>query len=295
MLKINVSLLVVGNLGESGKFSLQSIIDLTPKRICYVADKQGESWIRSIINFNKLSNVLFCRHIVPSSTFDSLGITQIESHRVFGTEEFIKITPLKWTIISQVIEKHTDVDLIVFSDLDVIWFNFLTEYFKKQDGILAQNDFRPITNEKYFCTGIMYWFPTVMNGELCEKIYEFQTNKILQGELIPDEIAFNQYIEKVNLLDKIKSLPIDNFVIGHRAKALLRSRNQVLRSASAFHANYFVGDFQKNVVLYSVASNRTHGTFWRFGLVLIYVFKIKDRLISNALKSWRLNDRTTYY
>jgi len=279
MLKINVSLLIIGNLGESGKISLQSIIDLSPKRICYAADEAGESWTKTIIDVHKSPNTKFCRHTIDNSTLDSLGIGQIESHRIFGTSDFIKITPLKWLIISQVIEKHKDIDLVVFSDLDVIWFNFFTEYFQAQEGVMAQNDFRPITNEKYYCTGIMYWFPTTISKELCNKLFKFQINKILQGDLIPDEPTFNQYLKKANLLYNVKPLPKDYFLIGHRAKSLLRSKNRVLRDASAFHANYFVGDFQKKVVLNSIASNRRNGIFWRFGLALIFLFKVKDRLV----------------
>jgi hypothetical protein len=149
---------------------------------------------------------------------------------------------------------------------------------------MAQNDFRPITNEKYYCTGIMYWFLTVINKELCNKLYEFQINRILQGYLIPDEPVFNQYLKKANLLGDVKPLPKDYFLIGHRARSLLRPRNRVVKNASAFHANYLVGNFQKKVVLNSVASNRKNGIFWRFGLVLILLFKVKDRLVRNKLE-----------
>ena len=51
----SVALLIFGRLGKSAELSLKSIANLGAKKICILADKSGEIWIREFI---KKHNIL---------------------------------------------------------------------------------------------------------------------------------------------------------------------------------------------------------------------------------------------
>jgi hypothetical protein len=275
--KINISLLIIGNLGHAGKISLHSIARLKPRRICYVADNTGDKWIKSNIKVQEIKNTELCRHEVPSTIYKSLGIKELINHRLFGSEDFIRITPLKWWIIHSSIAKHSDVELVIFSDLDVIWLKPIHSNFNLKKKVAVQRDYYPHTSKKYFCTGIMYWPASISNIELSLKLFKYQKQKIMEGNLIPDEPAFNNYITQEKIIDKIIPLSKDLFLIGHRIRKLLTSENFILKQAFAYHANYFVGDFQKTIVLKSVKSKQDTGVFWLLGLAAIYALKITSK------------------
>jgi hypothetical protein len=278
----NFVILAIGNLGTSGEISLKSMLSLKPKRICYLADQKGESWLVETLNRNNANSKILCQHKVNKTYYKQLKINRNLQSRYFGQEDFIRITPLKWLVINQSLVKHRKEKFIVFSDLDVLWLK--PPKINNSKKIQIQDDSWKLTRKQHYCTGIMVWPNSTSSKKMTKQIYTFQRNLIIQGNLIPDEPAFNGFINQYNTTNLITPLNKDSFIIGHRAMALLRKEKGVLDAATAYHANYFVGNYQKEIVLKTVLSRRNNENYWIFGCIIIHLFKVKNRITLLTIK-----------
>jgi len=278
----NFVALIIGNLGKSGELSLKSMLELNPNRLCYLSDEVGQKWVNSVAKRYKLNKKLLCKHIIKQNIYDELKINnQINKHREFGQESFIRLTPLKWLLISQTLNKHKGEKFVVFSDLDVIWFSLPNFNTIKRNTIYIQNDFRPKSNKPYYCTGIMIWPQTTQVRHEAKNLYTFQKSLILSGKLIPDEPAFNLYINQKSFKSKVTDLNNSEYVVGHKTRKILKENNKSLHKIQAYHANYFTGDRQKTIAMKSLLSKKKKTTDWVFGLVAIYGIKISNKVILN--------------
>lgn len=276
----NFVALIIGNLGKSGELSLKSMLELNPDRLCYLSDEAGQKWINSVVQKYKFNKKLLCKHRIKQNIYNELKINnQINKHREFGRESFIRITPLKWLLISQTLNKHKSEKFVVFSDLDVIWFSLPNFVSMKQNTIYIQNDFRPKSNKPYYCTGIMIWPQTIQVRYEVKNLYTFQKLLILSGKLIPDEPAFNLFIKQVNFQSKIAALDTNEYLIGHKTRKILKDNDKSVHKIYAYHANYFTGDKQKTIAMKSLLSKKRNTGYWVFGLLAIYGIKISNKTI----------------
>jgi hypothetical protein len=288
----NFVALIIGNLGKSGEFSLRSMLELNPIRVCYLSDEEGQKWVNGVVKRYKLNEKLLCKHIIKQNIYNELKINnQINKHRQFGQESFIRLTPLKWLLILQTLNKHKGEKFVVFSDLDVIWFKPPNLNTIKRNTIYIQNDFRAKSNTPYYCTGIMIWPQTTQVRYEVKNLYAFQKSLISSGKLIPDEPAFNLYINQINFKSKVVALNKHEYVIGHKTKKILKENSESLRKIHAYHANYFTGDRQKTIAMKSLLSKKRKNTYWVFGLVAIYGIKIGSKIVLNLNN---LVDRVRY-
>jgi hypothetical protein len=282
MSNTNFVALIIGNLGNSGELSLKSMLELNPNRLCYLSDEVGQKWVNSVVKRYKLNRKLLCKHIIKQNIYNELKINnQINKHREFGQESFIRLTPLKWLLISQTLNKHKREKFVVFSDLDIIWFSLPNFNKIKRNTIYIQNDFRPKSNKPYYCTGIMIWPQTSQVRHEVKNLYAFQKLLISSGKLIPDEPAFNLYINQKSFKSKVTALNKGEYVIGHKTRKILKEKNKSLHKIHAYHANYFTGDKQKTIAMKSILSKKRKTAYWIFGLVAIYGIKISNKIILN--------------
>ena len=282
MSNTNFVALIIGNLGNSGELSLKSMLELNPNRLCYLSDEVGQKWVNSVVKRYKLNRKLLCKHIIKQNIYNELKINnQINKHREFGQESFIRLTPLKWLLISQTLDEHKREKFVVFSDLDVIWFRLPNFNTIKQNTIYIQNDFRPKSNKPYYCTGIMIWPQTTQVYYEVKNLYAFQKSLISSGKLIPDEPAFNLYINQKSFKSKVTALNKNEYVIGHKTRKILKESSKSLYKIHAYHANYFTGDKQKTIAMKSLLSKKRKTAYWVFGLVAIYGIKIGNKIILN--------------
>ena len=276
----NFVALIIGNLGKSGELSLKSMLELNPNRLCYLSDEVGQKWVNSVVRRYKLNKKLLCKHLIKQNIYNELKINnQINQHREFGQESFIRLTPLKWLLISQTLNKHKGEKFVVFSDLDVIWFSLPNFNTIKRNTIYIQNDFRPKSNKRYYCTGIMIWPQTTQVRNEAKNLFTFQKSLILLGELIPDEPAFNLYINQKSFKSQVTALDKSEYVIGHKTRKILIENNKSLHIIRAYHANYFTGDKQKTIAMKSLLSKKRKTTYWVFGLIAIYGIKLSNKIV----------------
>lgn len=276
----NFVALIIGYLGKSGELSLKSMLELQPNRLCYLSDEVGQKWVNGVVRRYKLNEKLLCKHIIQQNIYNELKINnQINQHREFGQESFIRLTPLKWLLISQTLNKHKGEKFVVFSDLDVIWFSLPNFNTIKRNTIYIQNDFRPKSNKRYYCTGIMIWPQTTQVRYEAKNLFAFQKSLILLGELIPDEPAFNLYINQKSFKSKVTALDKSEYLIGHKTRKILIENNKSLHKIRAYHANYFTGDKQKTIAMKSLLSKKRKTAYWVFGLVAIYGIKLRNKIV----------------
>jgi hypothetical protein len=288
----NFVALIIGNLGKSGELSLKSMLELNPNRLCYLSDEVGQKWINNVIIRYRLNKKLLCKHKIKQNIYDELKINnQINKHREFGQESFIRLTPLKWLLISQTLNKHKSEKFVVFSDLDVLWFSLPNFNAINRNTIYIQNDFRPKSNKPYYCTGIMIWPQTTKMLSEARNLYNFQKLLISSGKLIPDEPAFNLYINQKSFKSKVIALNKSEYVIGHKTRKVLKENNKSLHKIQAYHANYFIGDKQKTIAMKSLLSKKRKTSYWIFGLLAIYGIKIANKIVFNLTN---LVDRVRY-
>lgn len=244
--ELSICLLVVGRLGKSAELSLDSILDLNPKRICISADENGKEWILER-TYLKKQDVL-CFHNPTREDFQQIGIQEAHSgYSEFGQERFIRLTALKWRLISESLRLHPESD-VMFSDLDILWFKAPgPELFEQVNQTLAlvQDDSNISSNMRHYCTGIMIWFNFPESIQSLRKIYERQVANLQNSVLVPDEPTFNTWVKEEDM-SEVRVLALDSakYVVGHRYFSYSLSRNKI-KNIHAFHANYVIGERAK--------------------------------------------------
>jgi len=290
MKELNFAILAIGDPGESGTRSLNSVLSLKPNKICMKVDQYGEAWLKNSVKTYYKKKV--CLHYIDKKVSRQLGIGLSTSHfHKYGEKHFMLLTALKWQIISESIKETKNSHFVVFTDLDVLWFKKPDTSKLDKSKVWLQNDSKPNSKNMHYCTGIMFWPRSDESIKYCKKLYDYQNKVNLSNNYIHDEQAFNKFIKSPGNKLGVEPLEVDSYLIGHRARKLLVKETDTLKKAIAYHANYFKGASMKNLVIKSIESKTKSGNFWIYGLVRIYmemfVNKIKF-LNSHTLRNFRI-------
>jgi hypothetical protein len=277
MSESNFALLVIGNLGDIGAKSLKSIVELEPKRICVLADEEGLRWLSEKLPTKTGSEI--CKHVPTDECVSrlSLGNLSFGLHE-FGNSEFIRLTPLKWFLLRDCLNLHSESRGIWFSDLDVIW-KFNPGIIPLKEGwIYAQNDEWRKSGKMHFCTGIMYWPNSSRSILELSELLETQLSFIETGVLKPDEPTFNSFFLDADNSDRVHYLDRDAFVIGHRIAFFLMKGSKKLDQVIAFHINYVIGDVKKTFIAQAIYERLDQRKLWIWRIIVILTWKLDARL-----------------
>lgn len=237
----NLSLLVVGDLGRVGLQSLASFETLNLERICVISDGLGRKWIEENIpevHFHKL-----CFH-ENSEISSVLRRVELNTDYVkFGTNKFIEIMMLKWLLILDIFAKHPSVNLVAYSDLDVVWMrspSMEVEVFMQTPKLFAiQEDFNLRTGRSFLCPGVMFWRNSAEAKDLLESLINAHNYYSSSGNPMPDDKVLNELVSIEGLHSSVHLLPRAQFVIGHRIHDLVAQiRGYKLQNLDCYHANY---------------------------------------------------------
>jgi hypothetical protein len=293
MKELNFAILAIGDPGESGTRSLNSVLSLKPNKICMMVDQHGEAWLKNSVETYYKKKV--CLHYIDKKVSTQLGIGLSTSHfHKYGEKHFMLLTALKWQIISESIKETKNSHFVVFTDLDVLWFKKPNTSKLDKSRVWLQNDSKPNSKNMHYCTGIMFWPRSNESIKYCKKLYKYQNKVNLSKNYIHDEQAFNKFIKSPGNKLRVEPLEVDSYLIGHRARKLLVKETDTLKKATAFHANYFKGASTKNLVIKSIESKTNSGIFWIYGLVRIYMgmFGTKIKFLnSHTLRNSRIIDK----
>jgi hypothetical protein len=260
------AILVFGQLGDSARISLLSILHSSTAVVCVAGDSLGIAWIKREVATKKSDRI--CIHSIPIHELINLGLSDNISltYSNFGDARFIKLTTFKWFLLRDLLTKHNSLDFVVFSDLDVFWF---PEAFKELSVEVSENlvsivqdDTPQGAKEKHFCTGIMIWFNKNESVDSLTQLYDAQYSQIVKGNLIPDEPTFNKWYMQLDARKIVMSLNSQHYVIGHRFFDLVISRRIKFHEANAFHANYVIGEQAKKRRLRVVSYREKKNLLW---------------------------------
>ena len=272
------AILAIGGMGRAARMSLDGILNQKPKLICCLADKKGKDWVSA-----NSRGFPICFHS-PESNHQYAAADDFElGHlQTFGQESFVRLTPYKWDLIASSLRGHPESKGVMFSDLDVYWFKCYEQedfgFSSVNDHVFAQKDFFRYSQKKHFCTGIMYWPNRAENVALLREMSTAHKDLIFQGNLVPDEPFFNEYLGVQKNDNKVTELSEKQYVIGHKLLKLLLTKRFSTKGISAFHANYLYGDKEKFIALLSMKSKYSGGYFWVLGFVYISIQKALRKL-----------------
>lgn len=274
-----VALLIFGKLGESAKISLKSIGNLGTKKICILADKAGENWIKKYqIEFN-LPALCFHEPNAVDLLSMNLNLNKENNYSEFGSERFIKLTTFKWFLIMDTLKSHKEIEGTLFTDLDVLWRklpeNQINDGNIGKNFALIQDDSPLRSTPVHFCTGIMYWKNIEESKKNLLELFNIQKRNIESEKLIPDEPTFNKWYQTMQNSEGIKAFSKTDIVIGHRFFNLCTNRNNFdYENFSAFHSNYVIGENRKSLMLKTLLFRINGNYIWVFGLLRYLNWKV---------------------
>jgi hypothetical protein len=205
-----------------------------------------------------------------------------EKYSEFGKERFIKLTTFKWYLIGNSLKTHEDSSGVLFTDLDVIWFQnpFEQELNGAYRKILVQDDTPKNSEFIHLCSGIMYFPNTEYAIKLLGDLFSEQLEENFNGNLIPDEPILNKWFKKtgqdpthLSLLDK------QRYLIGHRYFHFLLKQKTLRQRVVCFHLNYVIGEDRKNRRAKALASRMEDGAAWIFYATMDFVQVMFRRLL----------------
>jgi len=265
--KLHYCVVAIGDPGLLGDFSLKSIVDTSPLKVCALVDDLGAAWIEKF----KVQNAgTICVHFIKDSYSWVLKDFKTETtFQDFGSDKFFRLMFLKWVILEECLSEIDINEYLIFSDLDVFWSKSLAnqlEEFSKSSALLAlQND--STETREFYCPGIMIWKQSSATIELLRDIRDFHLNALSSEPLLPDDKAINRWLCTDENKKFLYALPKEKFVIGHRIFQLLREVEGFdLQELIAYHANYTLGSKLKLKRLIAVSQTR------RYKSVRIYSF-----------------------
>jgi len=237
-------LLVIGELGEFANKSLQSMLQSGVKRFCYLSDSVGDKWIRA--QLADANGIKLCRHFNAVIDTEVTGLGPEGDYVEFGEKKFFLLKILKWLLIKDMWQSHSELDFVIFSDFDVAWKstpNLRKIFEDSSKAFLAIQDDSRNSNDRFFCPGIMIWRKSPRAIMILDEIDQFQKSRIDEGEWLPDDKALNFYLKQNGLYELVIPLPDEEYVIGHRLLHLMLGIGKFkLRKMTAFHANYAKGN-----------------------------------------------------
>ena len=251
-MKYTCAILVLGNLGEPAAKSLSSLENMDSLSVCVLSDEVGKVWIKEN-STDKIKSKL-CFHSTKEIESIISNLDYDDNYVSFGSPRFFKLMILKWLLILDSFEMHENIHSCIYTDLDVYWRKspreVIGKLFEKEISLLIQDDTTLDGSREFFCPGIMVWRNSKESQDIIKEVYEIQKKKIDSGQPFPDDKALNDWINQGKNRKKIKGLPKDLFIIGHRIIWLLIGiKGFSLKKTIAFHGNYSVGLKEKGILM----------------------------------------------
>jgi hypothetical protein len=267
--------LVIGDPGELGNLSMQSILQSSPRRVCALVDNLGSEWVDRI---EIGSTKLICKHLIKEKhSWVLADLASDVKFENFGSAKFFRLMFLKWVVLQECMQENLHGSHLIFSDLDVLWCrNFedqLHEFSDSPAQFALQND--STRSREYFCPGIMIWKKSTSAQKILDDIREYHLDALTFDPYLPDDKAMNRWLLDGENMKNLYVLSSHQFVIGHRIyKLLLGISGYRLSSVVAFHANYSIGSIEKMRKLEAVSKSLNSYHYRYFYLIKLVLRRI---------------------
>ncbi len=191
-----------------------------------------------------------------SDTFLELGIhDQSAQYSSWSDDLFFQIVQLKWTLLEKAFEKN--VEVVVYSDLDVVWvdnaFEKVRETFQTRTSIdFMIQSFTRISSEPQLCMG----FVGMRNNQNLRDFIQIaktrHATELKSDPRIGDDDIVTLLNRELNFPSWILELPQTTFPVG--VSVNLFAKRSIFPGLKAqrpiiFHANYVVGLRNKVLLL----------------------------------------------
>jgi hypothetical protein len=259
-----VCILVIGDLGETGKLSLETLQNINPARVCITSNSTGKDWLLNAAP--ESIKKLFCFHPKVFENFEFKYLEDKKEYSEYRSKDFRILTLLKWDLMKESLQSHPESEALLFSDLDIYWLEDPNDYVSRlkssKSVMFVQNDASRL-RPNWCCTGVMFWKNTDQSVKFLSELRNRQKFRIESGMLQDDEDTFNQYISEPTSLLLFERLPIERFLVGrHFTKLFFGSSKN--RRQFCFHANYLTGLNRKFESLQSIDKYIRKGVFpWK--------------------------------
>jgi hypothetical protein len=287
-MKIVFCCVAIGNLGEVGKLSLNSILSIFNSKIVVFVDTEGEKWIREAV---AVSDLIIKR-------FDFLRISEEEArilekldssveYRSFGNPKFFRLMYFKWVVLENAIKNHRDNPWVIFTDLDVYWAmspELSLDSFQRSNSLFAiQQDAKSKKGAAFLCPGIMVWKTSTRASEILKSVRIYHEKLLQDNPIMPDDKALNLWVSKQRNADFLTKLNRHEYVIGHRLSALLLGLQGFrIRKVIAYHANYAIGLSSKSQLLHFASTPAKNVILRLYRALYLYARKIYSRARSRV-------------
>lgn len=282
-MEANICLLVIGDLGETGKLSLSTVLSVNPKKICVAANPAGTKWIGS--NTPQALRDRICMHNSLLENFEYKQFDLKSEYSEYRSSDFRILTLLKWDLISDSMKYHQESETILFSDLDVYWFkdpSFTIDKMKSSKSDLYIQDDASDKRPQWCCTGVMFWRNSTSSLSSISELRSLQKREIEAGNLQDDEDTFNQFVVNSSNPIAFTRLPESEYIVG-RNFARMFLVGSYRSQKVCFHANYLTGLTRKFRILFAIHKYFKQGTFPIQALGHFMVM-LKLRRLSSAVK-----------
>ena len=282
-MQINLCLLVIGDLGETGRISLQSLSNLETTKVCVAANPSGIEWLKKNSPSDLVGKLCLHDEILANFEYTQFNLKSVYSE--YRSMDFRILTLLKWDLLAESMRIHTDVKTVLFSDLDIYWFRdpFETiESLTNSNTNLFVQDDASKKRPTWCCTGVMFWKKNEQSLHSIAALRNLQKERIEAGKPQDDEDTFNQLIHLENSSLDFDRLNQTEFIVGRNFKKMLISSDFRARKI-CFHANYLTGLSRKQKLLTAVDRYYINGKF-PLAETFLFITRPKLRRILDGVK-----------
>lgn len=239
-----VAFLVINQIAELPVASIRSVLNNSDSniRVGYLNDQDIEGLALSPrIEFIRLN---------PLPNFDFYGV-----YKDFSESLFYQIVQLKWQLLEILLD--SDFELIIYSDLDVIWLSnpvtSLENVFIQDSNVQVQiQSFTSDPSDPKLCMGFVAFRNSSSSREIVAACKKIHVDSLESDPKFGDDDAVTKFYSESKMTPKILLLPQSTFPVGSLLN--LYSTRPIYPGLAApkpfiFHVNYVVGLQNKRIML----------------------------------------------
>jgi len=209
-------------------------------------------------NIEDIEELLLSERVHPVDLSNSANPKLPTSvYQDFSKAAFYEIVQLKWELFNELLPKF---DYLVYSDIDVIWFQDAAAYvgsvFQSNTEIdfLAQS-FTEQIGKELLCMGFVGMRNTARTREFIESCKRYHTEEFGSNNYLGDDEVLTELYQQVGRPNWIRELPQMFFPVG-RMLNLYTTRPKFPGLSAPnpyiFHLNYVVGLRNKRIMLRTI-------------------------------------------
>jgi hypothetical protein len=272
-----VCFLVINKIRDLPEISITSVLKNSQEHVVvgYLKSEDIEGLPQdSRVQYLKLSEFLGDLSDLP------LLHEQSRNYVSFDEEVFFQLVQVKWILLRKLLEVF---DVVIYTDLDVIWLedvakDFLKTFESKEHMDVIVQDFSYTLSETKLCMGLFAARRSDFSANLIDRCSAIHASHVIETPRFSDDDAISMFYEKCDNPQKIARLPNQSYPVGNLINLFLPFsvlRGLRPRRPMIFHANFVVGQNRKIMLLRLIEFlySRDFRKFLKFASAYLYVLR----------------------